>query len=60
MLSDLADLMRPYVAAAQTGGDTVRTLAPPNANHFDVVQPATPNGQAVVKIVADNLMPRHP
>lgn len=60
VLSDLADLMRPYVAAAQTGGDTVKTLAPPNANHFDVVTPATPNGQAVVKFVADNLMPRHP
>ncbi|MDR6790002.1 acetyl esterase/lipase [Sphingomonas sp. BE138] len=60
VLSDLADLMRPYVAAAKAGGDTVQTLTPPNANHFDVVTPKTPNGQAVVRFVADNLMPRRP
>lgn len=57
VLSDLGDLMRPYVAAAKAGGDKVETLVPLNANHFDVVTPATPNGQAVINFVADNLLP---
>ncbi len=52
--------MRSYVAAAETGGGTVRTLAPLHANDFDVMTHATPNGQTVEKFVANNLMPRHP
>ena len=57
VLSDLADLMRPYVAAAKAAGDPVRTLAPPGADHFDVVTPGTANGRAVVDFVATNLLP---
>ena len=52
-----ADLMRPYVAAAKAAGDPVQTLAPPGADHFDVVTPDTPNGRAVVDFVATNLLP---
>ena len=57
VLSDLGDLMRPYVAAATAGGDPVKTLVPPGANHFDVVTPATTNGRAVVDFVAETLLP---
>lgn len=57
VLSDLGDLMRPYVAAATAGGDPVQTLVPPGANHFDVVTPATANGRAVVDFVTETLLP---
>jgi acetyl esterase/lipase len=60
VLSDLTDLMKPYVAAAQAAGDPVRTLAPPNANHFDVVTPATPNGQATVDFVVGDALHDRP
>ncbi len=56
--SDLADLMQPYIAAAKASGDKVQTLMPPNANHFDVVTPTTPNGRAVVEFVATGLPKR--
>jgi acetyl esterase/lipase len=52
--SDLADLMQPYIAAARASGDDVLTLAPPNANHFDVVTPSTPNGKAVIEFIIAN------
>ena len=51
---ELGDLMTPYEAAAKAAGDTVLTLTPPGANHFDIVTPATPNGQAVVTFIAKN------
>ena len=52
VLGELGDLMKPYVAAAQAGGDKVAVLTPPGADHFDVVTPGTPTGDAVVAWIA--------
>ncbi|MCC2976739.1 alpha/beta fold hydrolase [Sphingomonas sp. PL-96] len=51
-----ADLLRPYVAAARSSGDTVDVLAPPAANHFDIVTPGTPSGEAVADFIAANAL----
>jgi acetyl esterase/lipase len=57
--ADLGDIMQPYENAAKAKGDRVVTLVPPNANHFDVVTPSTPNGKAVVNFIAEGLLPLH-
>lgn len=49
--------MRPYVAAARASGDTVLSLEPAGANHFDVVTPSTPNGRAVIDFIAAKALP---
>ena len=49
---ELGPLMAPYVEAARGAGDDVVTLAPRNANHFDIVTPGTPNGAAVIDFIA--------
>ncbi|UVI39573.1 alpha/beta hydrolase family protein [Qipengyuania spongiae] len=48
----LGDLMQPYIDAARASGDTVAVLDPPDANHFDIVTPGTPNGDAVIDFIA--------
>ena len=48
----LGPMMQPYAAAARAAGDPVETLAPPKANHFDIVTPGTANGDAVVEFIA--------
>ena len=48
----LGPMMQPYAAAAKAAGDTVETLAPPKANHFDIMTPGTANGDAVVEFIA--------
>lgn len=53
----LGDFMQPYIAAAKAAGDPVMTLAPEKADHFDIVTPATANGQAVLAFIADNALP---
>lgn len=50
--ADFASLMQPLAAAARASGDTVELLAPPNANHFDIVTPSLPNGRAVIDFIA--------
>ena len=50
----LGDLMKPYVAAARAKGDPVEELAPPDANHFDIITPGSPNGRAVADWIAAN------
>jgi len=55
---ELGELMKPYVAAAKASGDSVHVLAPDRANHFDIVTPATANGQAVVDFIATHALPR--
>lgn len=50
--ADFAPLMQPYAAAARASGDTVDVLEPANANHFDIVTPGTPNGEAVADFIA--------
>lgn len=47
VLGELGPLMQPYVAAARASGDPVATIAPPKANHFDIVTGGDPNGEAV-------------
>lgn len=54
--ADLGDFMAPYIAAAKASGDPVTTLSPKGANHFDVVTPSSPNGQAVVDFISRNAM----
>ncbi|WP_294331640.1 alpha/beta hydrolase [uncultured Sphingomonas sp.] len=55
--AELGDLMTPYIAAAKASGDSVQVLEPAGANHFDIVIPATPNGQAVVQFIVDHALP---
>lgn len=50
--ADFAQLTQPYIAAARASGDTVDVLEPANANHFDIVTPGTPNGDAVADFIA--------
>ena len=40
--------------AARKAGDTVEVLSPPKANHFDIVTPGLPNGDATVDWIAAN------
>lgn len=47
-----APLLRPYIAAVRAGGDSVEAIEPPAANHFDIVTPGTPNGDAVLDFIA--------
>ena len=49
--ADLGDFMQPYIAAVRASGGTIDVLAPPDANHFDVVTPGTPNGDAVIDFI---------
>ena len=55
---ELGDLMTPYEEAAKAAGDPILILTPPAANHFDIVTPATANGQTVVTFIADNAIPK--
>ena len=51
-------LMEPYVAAARASGDQVEVLAPPGADHFDTLNPNTPNGAATVNFIASRITRR--
>lgn len=48
----LGGVMTPYAQAARAKGDAVEELAPPNANHFDIITPGSPNGEAVADWIA--------
>ena len=50
--AELGDFMKPYVAAARARGDPVDVLEPKDANHFDIVTPGLPNGDAVADFIA--------
>jgi acetyl esterase/lipase len=58
----LGELMEPYAAAAKAAGDKVETLAPPNADHFDVITPTKPNGATVIDLIVERAfgMPAKP
>ena len=58
--AELGMLMQPYEAASRAAGDSVQSLAPPNANHFDVVTPSTVNGRAVVDFIVAKALPKTP
>ena len=49
---ELAMAMTPYAAAARAAGDHVAELAPPGADHFDIITPGTANGAAVIDFIA--------
>ncbi len=55
--AELGDLMQPYNAAARASGDPIEVLRPPGANHFDVVTPGSPNGEAVADFIAAKALP---
>lgn len=48
----LGDLMQPYETAARAAGDPIDVLKPAQANHFDIMTPGTPNGEAVLDFIA--------
>ncbi|QYE36088.1 alpha/beta hydrolase [Polymorphobacter sp. PAMC 29334] len=48
---ELGALMEPYVTAARAAGDKVELLAPTGADHFDILDPGTANGAAVVDFI---------
>lgn len=52
VLGELGPLMQPYVAGAKAAGDPVEVLSPAGADHFDIITPDTPNGAAVVDLIA--------
>ncbi|WP_165961153.1 hypothetical protein [Qipengyuania sediminis] len=54
VLGDFKPMLAPYVEAARGAGDEVLVLAPEKANHFDIVTPGTPNGDAVADWIAAN------
>lgn len=54
----LGDLMQPYGAAARASGDPVEVVAPPKANHFDIVTPNTANGGTVVEFIVSRALPK--
>ena len=54
VFAELGPFMQPYAAQAKAAGDPILTLTPPGANHFDIVTPGTPNGDAVVDWIAKN------
>jgi len=58
--ADLADLMQGYMAASRTAGDPVEVLAPPGANHFDVITPSKPNGAKVLDFIVDRAFAARP
>ncbi len=56
--ADLSALLRPYAEAAKAAGDRVEVLEPVGANHFDIVTPGTPNGDAVIDFIATKALPK--
>lgn len=54
VLADLGPLMQPYVTQVRKRGIAGKEIAPPNANHFDVITPSTANGKSVIDFIAAN------
>jgi len=55
--ADLGEIMQPYIEAARRSGDAIEVLQPTGANHFDIVTPGTPNGEAVADFIAAKALP---
>ena len=53
-----APQMRAYADAAAARGDEIRLLEPPRATHVDIINPATPNGTAVLDFILANAFSR--
>ena len=50
--AELGPFMQGYIEAAKAAGDPVEVFAPPAPNHFDIVTPGLPNGEAVADWIA--------
>lgn len=54
VVGTLGMAIAPYAQGAKAAGDEVLVLSPEKANHFDIVTPGTPNGDAVADWIAAN------
>ena len=54
VVGTLGQVIEPYAQGAKAAGDEVMVLKPANADHFDIVTPGTPNGDAVADWIAAN------
>jgi len=50
--AELGPFMQGYIDMAKAAGDPVEVLAPPSPNHFDIVTPGLPNGEAMADWIA--------
>lgn len=57
VFAELGPFMQPYAEQARASGDRVLTLTPSGANHFDIVTPGLPNGEAVADWIKANAFP---
>lgn len=57
VLGELGPMMGGYVTAAKASGDQVETLAPAGADHFNVLDPTSPQGAAVVDFIVTKALP---
>jgi acetyl esterase/lipase len=58
VLGDLAPFMTGYIDAASLRGDMVVRIAPGGADHFNIIDPATPQGREVADFIAAQAFPR--
>jgi acetyl esterase/lipase len=56
--AELGGLMQPYNSAVRASGDPIEVLRPDKANHFDIVTPGSPNGEAVLDFIAAKALPK--
>ena len=54
VVGTLGMIIQPYAQGAVAAGDEVVVLSPDKADHFDIVTPGTPNGEAVSDWIAAN------
>lgn len=54
VVGTLGQVIEPYAQAARAAGDEVLVLSPEKADHFDIVTPGLPNGDAVGDWIAAN------
>lgn len=54
VMGEFKPFMGPYADAARKAGDPVEVLTPIKANHFDIVTPGLPNGEATFDWVVAN------
>lgn len=56
--AELGGLMQPYNSAVRASGDSIEVLRPEKANHFDIMTPGSPNGEAVLDFIAAKALPK--
>ncbi|HYD11854.1 MAG TPA: alpha/beta hydrolase [Allosphingosinicella sp.] len=58
VLAGLSRLMEPYAEAARAAGEDVVLLTPEGGDHFNILNPGTPQGSRVVEFIATTALPR--